>query len=404
MNNKKYRVAILNTHPIQYFAPMYSYFNKGKNIDVHVFYCSDISLRGGFDNGFKKEITWDIDLLRGYNSSFLGKNYNKRDLNGFFSLVCPQIWREIRRGKFDALWLHGFTSYLAFLIAFLAAKSCKIPVYIRSDNHLGLDRSKIRRLFRSFIFKLLYKYVDGFLSIGELNRKFYLDFGVPEEKIFFVPYAVDNERFISSSQISEASKISLRREYAISSNKPVILYASKLTQRKHPDKLIVSLATLKEKGIEASLLIVGSGEMESDIINLAKKVGLTDVSFAGFINQNDLPKFYSVSDIFVLPAENEPWGLIVNEVMCAGLPIIISNEVGCVPDLVKNGVNGLHINPCDINSLTNALEILILDFGLRKRMGAASLEIIKNWNFSECEKGLIKALDYNIKSNCEYKN
>jgi glycosyltransferase involved in cell wall biosynthesis len=119
---------------------------------------------------------------------------------------------------------------------------------------------------------------------------------------------------------------------------------------------------------------------------------LDNVVFGGFINQAELPQIFAASDVFVLPAENEPWGLIVNEVMCAGLPVIVSDEVGCVPDLVKEGVNGFHIKAGDISSLANALSKLLPDAPLRHRMGAASLSIIRGWSYEQCRKGFTAAL------------
>ena len=398
MMGEKYNLVILNTHPIQYFAPLYSYLNEDPELDITVLYCSDQSLRGEFDKGFNRSIKWDIDLLAGYKAIFLGDNYKKRILSGFFSLICPEVWNVIKKGGYDGLWMHGFSSYLVFIIAFFAAKTSKIPVFIRSDNHLGLERSNYRRFLRYILFKIAYKFVDGFLAVGELNRNFYLHLGVPEEKIFSVPYVVDNERFISGSHKEQINKELIRKKYGIKSDKPVILYVSKLTKNKHPDNVIKSMAELQNNGLDASILIVGSGEMDENLKDLARNLNLKNIVFTGFVNQNDLPEIYSIADIFVFPAENEAWGLVINEVMCAGLPLIVSSEVGCCPDLVKEYVNGIHINPRDIKSLTNALRLLIVNSNLRKSMGAESLNIIKKWGYKECKAGILQVLEF-VKKN-----
>ena len=136
----------------------------------------------------------------------------------------------------------------------------------------------------------------------------------------------------------------------------------------------------------------------SNSIDLAKELSLEDVVFGGFINQTELPRVFSVSDIFVLPAENEPWGLIVNEAMCAGIPIVISQEVGCVPDLVKDGENGYHTVTADVGSLATAIEKLLTDGDRRRRMGASSLNLIKNWSYEQCRQGILTAFQKSIKS------
>lgn len=137
---------------------------------------------------------------------------------------------------------------------------------------------------------------------------------------------------------------------------------------------------------------VGTGEIEHELRVLATSLGMENVVFGGFINQAELPKVYAASDIFVLPSENEPWGLIVNEVMCAGIPVVVAEEVGCVPDLVKDGVNGYHIKAGDVGSLAIALEKLLGDEARRKKMGAASLSIIRGWSYEQCWQGITAAL------------
>src|SRR5581483_7694330 len=131
--DKVYRVAILNSHPIQYFAPLYSFLNK-KNIEIVALYCSDYSMRGAVDPGFGREVKWDIDLLQGYTSVFLGAKARHRVPAGFFSLICPEVWREVAVGKFDAIILHGH-QYAVNVVAFLAAKFYQVPVFVKTDTH-----------------------------------------------------------------------------------------------------------------------------------------------------------------------------------------------------------------------------------------------------------------------------
>lgn len=144
--------------------------------------------------------------------------------------------------------------------------------------------------------------------------------------------------------------------------------------------------------IELTVLMVGSGEMSESLQRLAADLSLDNVIFPGFINQIELPKVYAASDVFVLPSEDEPWGLIVNEVMCAGLPIVICGEVGCVPDLVEDDDNGLLFKAGDIGGLTDCLKRLLSDSHLRLRMGRRSRERIVQWGYARCLEGLDAAM------------
>ncbi|MDD5035770.1 MAG: glycosyltransferase family 4 protein [Methylococcaceae bacterium] len=389
--NSRMRIAVVNSHPIQYFAPLYAYLNASEDLDVTALYCSDCSLRGDEDPGFKRSVKWDVDLLAGYKTVFLGDRAKLRSPRGFFSLIVPEVWGEVRSGKYDVLWLHGY-QYVSHLIALLAAKTCGMPVMMRGETHLGLRRSPLRRFLRRLLVGPIYRSCDRLLAIGTANREFYLAMGVPEDKIFLVPYSVDNERFMRASGLDEAQRTAVRHGLGIPDGKPVILYASKFMKRKHPDDLLYAAAQLRKQGFEFALLMVGAGEMEAELRSLAVELELNDVVFPGFINQSELPRVYAASDVFVLPSEDEPWGLIVNETMCAGLPIVVADEVGCVPDLLRDGENGFHYRATDVDGLAKVLSRLLRDDRLRLEMGNASLRRISGWGYAECLKGIHAAV------------
>lgn len=387
-----FRLAVVNSHPIQYFAPLYAYLNRDPGIEVTALYCSDFSLRGAVDPGFKQKVTWDVDLLSGYRHVFLGKRAKKRSITGFWSLICPEVWREIRSGRYDAVLLHGY-AYAAFVLAFLAAKSCGVPVFMRTETHLGLQRPGWKQRLRDGILRIAYRRVAACLAIGSSNRAYCRSLGVPEDRIFNVPYTVDNDRFIAAARLTPEQRHEVRAKFGLRDDLPVVLYASKFMPRKHPDDVIEAMAALRGEGIKASLLLVGTGEMEAQLRARVAELDLADVVFGGFVNQAELPKIYAASDIFVLPSENEPWGLIVNEVMCAGLPVVVSDEVGCVPDLVHDGVNGKLTRAGDVVSLTRALHQLLEDASTRDAMGRNSLAMIQEWSYAQCVQGVRAAIE-----------
>jgi glycosyltransferase involved in cell wall biosynthesis len=386
------RIAVLNSHPIQYFAPLYSYLNTAPELEVTALYMSDISIRGGNDAEFGRNVKWDVDLIAGYRSVFLGEAVRTREPRGFWSLVVPQVWKELRSGRYDVLWLHGH-NYAANLIALLAAKTAGIPVMMRGETHLGLARGSIKSRLRRPVIGALYRSCDRFLAIGSANAAFYRAMGVPDRKIFLVPYSVDNDRFVQSAKLTDEQRAEIRRRYKVPVKQPAVLYAAKFTRRKRPGDLLEAVRRLKQDTDRPfTVVMVGSGELERELRTFCAQHALDNVVFTGFVNQAELPAVYGASDVFVLPSEHESWGLAVNEAMCAGLPVVVSREVGCTPDLVKDGINGYMPAAGDVDSLARALRRLIEDEDLRRRQGQASLTRIQQWGYRQCLEGVRSAL------------
>ena len=219
-------------------------------------------------------------------------------------------------------------------------RAARIPTFLRCETHLGLRRSALKSLLRRPLIGTYYRRLDGVLAIGSANREFYRAIGIPERRIFDMPYAVDNRRFMTGARLADGERKELRAGFGVHDDRPIVLYAAKFQRRKRPDDLLRAAARLNREGVIFHLVMVGSGEMETELRALAQHLGLSNIHFAGFVNQAALPRVYAACDVFVLPSENEPWGLAVNEAMCAGLPIVASSEIGCVPDLVHDGRNG----------------------------------------------------------------
>ena len=388
---EKMRVAVVNSHPIQYFAPLYAFITGHSDIEITCLYCSDFSLRGGVDPGFKRSIKWDVDLLSGYPFKFLGAGARRRKPRGFLSLVCPELWSEIRGGGYDAVWLHGY-AYFAFVLALVAAKSKGLPVFMRSETHLGLERRPWKRWLRDTLLSKLYRYLDGFLAIGTANRRYYESLGIEASRIFHVPYAVDNARFEAAAADGRAQRLDTRRRLGLRDESAVVLFASKFMPRKHPDDVIRAVASLQLGGLDVSLLLVGTGEMESELRELVHKLRVRNVCFSGFVNQRDLPAVYAACDVFVLPSTDEPWGLVVNEVMCAGLPVVVSAEVGCAEDLVLDGRNGRQFDARNVPALADALRSVLADPQRAHAFGCEGLAVIREWGYSQCLDGLSAAV------------
>jgi glycosyltransferase involved in cell wall biosynthesis len=384
------KLAILNTHPIQYFTPFYRRLAQEPGIDLTVYFCSRQGSEEYVDVGFGERVRWDISLLEGYQHQFLNNLRRRDQVGGFASLINPGIVAELRKHRFDALLVNGH-KHVTYLLAMLAAKTLGTAVMMRCDTHLGLQRSPLKRLVRKPLMTFLYQRVcDMCLPVGTLNEEFYRFHGVDRHRMFTVPFAVDNEYFTRLTQ--QYDKKALREEMGIPQDQPIILFASKLLRSKRPLDLLLAFHRLQQEKVNAALVFVGSGEQEPQLKHYAREHDLSAVHFLGFKNQSDLPKYYSLADVFVLPAENESWGLVLNEVMCAGLPIVAAREIGAVPDLLHHGENGFTYEAGDIDQLTSYLRQLLEAPEERILMGRHSRTIIEQWTYERGVLGVVQAL------------
>jgi glycosyltransferase involved in cell wall biosynthesis len=391
MSKGKRRIAIVNSHPIQYFAPLYAYLSSAEDIELTVFYLSDSSIRGAMDPGFNAPVKWDVDLLSGYSYRFIGGRAHEITPGGFFSLVAPELWSEIKQGEFDAVLVYGH-GYAANFLAMAAAKLSGAHLLVRGESNLSLRRNGLWGKLRKPVLSWLYGCCDGVLAIGTANREFYEALGVPAANISLVPYAVDNERFVRQSSLGENERREARAAIGIPDGRPAVIYAAKFQKRKHPEAVVKAAQVLAAEGIPLFLVLAGSGEMEPELTRLVNQGGPAGTAFVGFVNQSMLPRLFGACDVFVLPAEEEPWGLTVNEAMCAGLPVVVGEQLGCVPDLVRAGENGFTVAPGDAGGVADALRIILTDARLRESMAACSRRIIAGWGYAQCLDGWRSAL------------
>jgi glycosyltransferase involved in cell wall biosynthesis len=240
--------------------------------------------------------------------------------------------------------------------------------------------------------RMVYGQCAGLLAVGSANRDYYRALGIPDSRISLVPYTVDNDRIIAESTVSPADRQAIRARLGVTDDAPVILYASKFQRRKRPDDLVAAFLKIRAQGFQGHLVMVGSGEMDAELRAQAAAAGDANIHFPGFMNQTQLPPLFAASEILALPSKAEPWGFIVNEAMCAGLPVVVTDEVGCVPDLVRPGINGETFRARDVDGLAAALMRIGSDAGLRKKMGAASRAIIDHWSYRECLTGVREAM------------
>ncbi|MGO9620563.1 MAG: glycosyltransferase family 4 protein [Desulfobaccales bacterium] len=388
------RLAYLVTHPIQYQAPLLRRLAREPGFDLTVFFCSDFSTKKFLDPSFGRVIDWDVPLLEGYRYEFL-RALGGRERVSFWRPFNYGLGRSLREGRFEVLWIHGYNRWFHWL-AMWSAKRLGLKLLIRDEATLSGTRPNIgKRLLKAGFFAGLKRLADGFLAIGSLNREYYRHYGIPEEKIFWMPYAVDNTFFQTEARKAGVRREEWRRELGLAPGRPVILFLGKLEPRKRPADLLGAYIHLNRQAAVAEppyLLFVGDGEQRQPLEEVARDMQLEGVRFLGFKNQTELPAYYDLCDVLVLPSVSEPWGLVVNEAMNAGKAIIVSDQVGCGPDLVRNGENGYIFPAGEVAALAAALSKVLADPETCHRMGARSRELISSWGFSEDLAGLRQAL------------
>jgi len=329
------KLGIVAHAPIQYHTPLFQLLAKRNNIDVDVLFLSDRGVTATLDQGFGLTVAWDIDLLSGYPHSFL--TMHRTPVSIVKRLRTLVSWVPLH----DAIVANGYTIPWV-LLTMVICRMRGVPYLLRASSHPQGESTGIRRYLRWAVTRLVVAGSSGALSMGHLNDDFYRQ--LHAHSVTFAPNSVDDARFGAAPPIGRSD---LLAKWDLKSDRPVILFCGKLMPLKRPLDVIAAVKCLPE---ETCMLFVGDGIL-AEIV----QASLSSICGAvtGFVNQSDLPNYYHAADILVLPSEWETWGLVVNEAMAAGTLPVVSDRVGCGPDLV-NGVGEIY--SCgDIPGLAAAL-------------------------------------------------
>ena len=360
------RVGFLISHPIQYYTPIFR--ELAGHCDLTVFFAHRQTAEQQARAGFGVAFDWDIDLMSGYRSKFLENVSRQPSTDRFSGCDTPGIAREIAEGGFDAFIVPGwgFRSYMQ------AAKACRqagVPVLVRGDSQLAGPRNMLLRIAKVIAYSRLLRRFDGFLYVGQRNREYLQHYGAPANRLFFSPHCVDNAAFrIASDAARQASGAAPRGSKRV-------LFVGKLLERKRPLDVLKAAALLREKQ-PVEVAFAGSGELETSLREFASASGVPAV-FHSFVNQSEMPAVYAAADVMVLPSDGlETWGLAVNEAMACGVPAVVSDAVGCGPDLVEQGVTGAVFPVGQIASLAEALTTAMsLDLVVMQQHLAARMQV-----------------------------
>lgn len=379
MGNVK-RIAIIATHPVQYYAPVFRLL--AKHLQVKVFYTAGDQFLSKYDHGFKKNIEWDIPLLEDYEYQFLTNTAKDKGSHHFKGIVNLDAIAQIKKFEPDAVLIYGwaYASHLKILRHFKG----KTPVYFRGDSTLLDQTPNFKNLLRSLLLTWVYSHIDVAFYVGTANKNYFKKYGLKDSQLIFAPHAIDNQRF---SAPREVEAVSIRTQFQIPLTDILILFAGKLEPKKNPELLLNAFHNLGKNNVH--LLFVGNGVLEDSLKFTAQALGLKNVHFMDFQNQTQMPVVYQACDLFCLPSQGpgETWGLAVNEAMAAGKAVLVSDKVGCTFDLVTKETGGI-FNSGDIEDFKQKIIALTTDKNALKEMGQNAFNLIQNWSFEKQVKAI----------------
>jgi len=381
------RLAVVTTHPVQYYAPWFRHLAGVTGLDVRVFYLWDFGVTDRMDPTFGVRVTWDVPLLEGYLHEFVPNRSRQPGTGHFWGINNPDLQKRLASFDPDVVLCIGY-NYATFVR--LLAWRPVAPLILRGDSHrlvpqtgwkADLKRRAIAAVFRRFA---------ALLYVGQANRDYYSDHEVSDDKLFFCPHAVDNARFTADLAGTATAAAEWRGELGIPVDRTVVLFAGKFETKKRPLDLLTAFRRAAVPN--TALLFVGNGPLEADLRQLA--AGHPDVYFAPFQNQSVMPRTYAAGDLLVLPSygSGETWGLCVNEAMCLTRPVVVSSHVGCGQDLVKPGHTGLIFPAGDVGGLTNCLREALGDRDRLRAWGQAAAEHVSQYSYGTATAGLLDCL------------
>lgn len=375
---RKNSLAVIDTHPVQYRTPVYRVLEQQFNIPVTAIYGSDFSIMGYHDKGFDTTFAWDTELLSGYSSVFLSR-------------VGKGLGKTLTDINPKAVMIVGYSPFF-HQAAFYQAWRRGYPIIFRGETTDHTRRRKpFERWLRDRALNWIYQRCAKLLYIGQRSLQHFKRLGCPAEKLIFSPYCVDTTPFQCGNQAHFSLCSSMRRKLGITEKDKVLLFSGKLNWRKGPDLLLNAAGKMPPNALrEIVIIFLGNGQMRNYLENFAKKEPRLRVHFVGFKNQSELTSYYQMADLLVLSSRFETWGVVINEALHHGLPSVVSEAVGCMPDLIKPGITGEIFKTNSVSSLISSMERafkLIGKPGVKK----ACREIMENYTVEKAAEGIREA-------------
>ncbi len=377
------RLAILTSHAVQYYSPLFR--ELAKSLDLKVFFAHRATPEDQARAGFGKTFEWDVDLTEGFEHAFLANISIRPGTDHYGGCDTPEIAMRLQDGRFDALLMTGW-QLKSFAQGLRAAKRLKLPIIVRGDSHLETPRNLVKRMAKEIAYPLFLRQFDAACFVGKRSRAYYRHYHYPERRLFSSPHCVDSTWF--GERATAEARATLRQQHGIPQEARLVLFAGKLVPFKRPLDLVPALVKLRENGLDARLLVAGSGELEEALRFRAVEFDLP-LYLLGFLNQSEMPAAYAAADVLALPSDaRETWGLVCNEALACGTPIVISDQVGCAPDLADGAV-GLSYAMGDTAACAQSVQRLLTSPPTRSAIASLS----SDFNLQAGAGGIREAFD-----------
>jgi len=379
-----HEVMIIAPTCFYYQVDLFREIEANPRLDLTVYFCSDESLRGvDIKRQFSTNNEWGVEgtLLNGYKYEFF-KNYSPVPsyLEWPFGLMNFGIWNAIKRRRPNAVVLMSWMNPTWWL-AILACRMFKVPFFYMTDSNIESESVKPRAVSwikKVLLGKVLFPAASGFLCAGESNKQLYRYYGVPEEKLIPFAFSWGYKVFLDSAASLKAKSKELRVQLGIPVDDKVLMYCGRLSSEKNPMILLDAYRRMDRDG--TTMIIVGDGRLKKEAEKYVADNNLDSVIFFGFRNRNEIGTFYAVCDALVVPSDREATGGVINEAMCFGLPVVVSDQVGFKQDFAMDGYTGFIFPAGDVEKLVDTLKRVIdLPEEERDLMKLRSIKVMENW-------------------------
>ncbi len=385
------RLAVILSHPIPNFAAWHREVAKLTDIDLRVFFCCDWGLNGYTDPQFQTNVRWDVPLLDGYASEFLPIAQRPERLR-FREVDNPQVAAVLDRFDPDVVQLFGYAHRTNWRVA-QWAHNRRRPLLLFSDSNASEQHTWWKQAAKQIFVRQFYNKVDGALYVSTNNLAYHLRYGLPRERLFPGVMPTDRDRLLGAVADREQVRRAVRDRLGIPQNAFVVILCGKYISRKMPIDLVAASWAANREGLPVWSLLVGEGSQRAAIEEFCRHEKVNNTVLTGFVNQASIPDYYVASDVIALTSSQENYGLVVSEGTCFGLPVIVSDQVGCIGtnDVAQPGTNAI-VYPCgNRERLQEAIKDMYEDRELYLRMSKASTRISETQDVAAAASALAAA-------------
>ncbi|MGC1372202.1 MAG: glycosyltransferase family 4 protein [Candidatus Sulfotelmatobacter sp.] len=373
------KLTIITEIIAPYRIPVFNALARREELDLHVIFLAETDPTWRQWRVYKEEIEFQYDVLPSW----------RRRIGKYHVLVNRRLGKALNRLRPDVLVCGGY-NYLASWQALCWAKLHQVPVLLWTESTAQDHRDRHAPI--EFLKSRFLRFCDGFVVPGSASAEYLKDLGIANDRIFQARNAIDIELFARLAQESRNREIQIRSELFLPSR--YFLYVGRFVKEKGVFDLLRAYAQLDPRlRSEVGLVLAGNGADHYELMKQASGIKPGTIRFVGFVHREELPGLYAFADALILPTHSDTWGLVVNEGMSCGLPVIVTKVAGCARDLVKDGWNGCVVPLADSAQLSRAMAALAGDSELRRQMGMRSHQIIQEYSPAAWTDGMAMAFN-----------